>query len=126
LVGTIGEIHPDAAAAYDIYDRVYVGELDFEKKLENAKFDRTFVPLPKFSAVVRDLAVLVQEEVPVGVLQDVIQKSGGKLLESVELFDVYQGQQVREGYKSGAFSLTFRKEERTLTDDEVTLYMIRS
>jgi phenylalanyl-tRNA synthetase beta chain len=85
---------------------------------DNANFNRTFKDLPKFPATQRDIAMLVKDEVIVKDIEDVIKEKGGKLLEEVKLFDVYKGTQIKDGYKSVAYTITFRA-DHTLTDDEV-------
>ena len=87
--------------------------------IENATFDRQFKELPKFPAVQRDIAMLVKDDVIVKDIEDIIKAKGGKLLESIQLFDVYKGKQIKEGYKSVAYNISFRAKDKTLTDDEV-------
>lgn len=118
-LGTIGEIHPDVLEKYEIKRRVYIAEIDLNLLLDNASTVIEYKPLPKYPASVRDLAIIVEENVLVGDLIDAIKEKGGKLLEKVELFDVYRGGIITPGCKSLAFSLTYRAEERTLTDTEV-------
>ncbi len=119
-IGYVGEIHPSVAAAYNIGAKPYVAVIDFEKLAENATFDREYKALPKYPAVARDIALLVKENVIVKDIEDIIKAKGGKLLESIQLFDVFRGKQIPEGYKSVAYSISFRAEDRTLTDDEVS------
>ena len=78
-----------------------------------------FKELPKFPAVQRDIAMLVKDDVIVKEIEDIIKAKGGKLLESIQLFDVYKGKQIKEGYKSVAYNISFRAKDKTLTDDEV-------
>lgn len=85
-----------------------------------ADMEKVFKPLPKYPASTRDIALLVNEEVPIGQLEYIIRFTGGELLEDVKLFDIYRGDQVEEGKKSVAFTLTYRDPEKTLTDEEVT------
>jgi phenylalanyl-tRNA synthetase beta chain len=101
--------------------RVYGLEVDFEKVMEAAETMRYFSPLAKYPAVSRDIALLVDEEVTVGRMQQVIQEAGTDLLERVELFDVYRGNQVEPGKKSCAFNLVYRGKDRTLKEEEVSL-----
>ncbi len=118
-LGKIGEIHPSVSARYGIETPVYVGELDFENMFLNVKSDVKFKELPKFPAVTRDIAMLVDKSVPVSEIEAVIIKSSGKTLESVELFDVYEGEQIPEGKKSVAYSAVYRAPDRSLTGEEV-------
>lgn len=122
-IGYIGELHPSVAANYDIDARVYVGVIDMPSILEEANLDREYQPLPKYPAVARDIAMLVKDEILVKDIENVIKQRGGKILESYSLFDVYKGKQIQEGYKSVAYSITFRAPDRTLTEDEVNKSM---
>lgn len=119
-LGTFGEVHPDTADCYDLSTRVYVAEFALEPLFAAIENKRTlYKPLPRFPAVERDLALLCDEALPVADIQKVIAKAGGKLLEHVALFDVYQGAQIAAGKKSVAFSLYFRSAEGTLTDNDI-------
>ncbi len=119
FLGIIGEIHPDVAENYDICPRVYLCELDFDSMFLNAQTDRIYFSLPKYPAIDRDIAIVVEEKVYVREIENIILQNGGKILENVELFDIYRGKQVKEGYKSVAYSLTYRNAKKTLTDEEV-------
>ena len=88
-----------------------------------ADFDRKHEGIAKYPAVSRDLSMLVPKSVCAGTIEDMLIQRGGKLLESVKLFDIYEGAQVKEGFKSMAYSLSFRSKEHTLTDDEITAAM---
>ena len=121
--GYLGEIHPTTAENYNIGTRVYVAVIDMATLVENANLVNIYVPLPKFPAVTRDIAMLVKDEVIVKEIENVIRKKGGKLLESMNLFDVYKGSQIADGYKSVAYSITFRAPDRTLVDDDVNAAM---
>jgi len=118
-IGYAGEIHPDVLENYEISKKTYLAELDLDIILSKASRKVAFKPLPKFPSSDRDLAIVVEEKVLAADVINAIKEIGGKLLEEVELFDVYQGSQIAEGYKSMAFSLIFRAEDRTLTDKEV-------
>lgn len=117
--GIMGEIHPDVAENYDISARVYICEIDFEGLIRHSNTEKLYMPLPKYPSVERDIALVVEEKVFVKEIEDIIKSNGGKLLESVELFDIYRGKQVKEGYKSVAYNLVYRDINKTLTDDEV-------
>ncbi len=118
-LGIMGEIHPDVADTYGIGTRACVCEIFFDKVEGLAKTETRYVPLPKYPAITRDVAVTVDEEIAVGSMEEVITASAGELLESVQLFDIYRGEQIDEGKKSVAFSLTYRDMNKTLTDEEV-------
>lgn len=116
----LGEVHPDTASQYSLEQRVYVAEIRLRPLFAAAEGQRVvYQPLPRFPAVERDLALVCDQELPVAEMEKVIRTSGGKLLESVALFDVYQGAQIEKGKKSVAFSLLFRSKEGTLTDSDI-------
>lgn len=118
-LGVIGEIHPSVMRKFGIETPVYVGELDFENTFLNSKTDIKFKELPKYPAVTRDIAMLVDKSVPVADIEAVIVKASGKTLESLALFDVYEGAQIPEGKKSVAYSAVYRALDRSLTGEEV-------
>lgn len=118
-VGVIGEMHPTVIENYRLPERVYMLQLNLEEIIQASAGFKTCSPLPKYPAMERDLAVVVGREVLAADINRVIKNQGGSLLEKVSLFDVYQGQQIKEGYKSLAFSLRFQAIDRTLTDEEV-------
>ncbi len=124
-VGIIGEIHPEVAENFETPERTYVGMIEVAPLVNNAVMEVKYRPLPKFPAVTRDIALLVRDEIMVKQIEDVIVQKSGRLLEDVKLFDIYKGKQVPEGMKSVAFSITFRDEEKTLTDEEVNKVMDR-
>ncbi len=118
-LGIIGEIHPAVCRKYGLETSVYVGELDFENIFLNIKTDIKFKELPKYPAVTRDIAMLVDKTVPVADIEEIVKKASGKLLESISLFDVYEGEQIPEGKKSVAYNAVYRASDRSLTGDEV-------
>ena len=118
-VGYLGELHPDVADRYKIGERTYVAVLDMPAVIPFADFDRKYQGLAKYPAVTRDLSMVVPKAVLVGQIEDVLAQRGGKLLESYNLFDIYEGAQIGTGYKSVAYSITFRAKDHTLTDEEV-------
>ncbi len=118
-LGFVGEVHPAVADNYDIGTKVYTAVINMDILAEKADFDKSFKPLPKFPAVQRDIAMLVADSVIVKDIESIIKEKGGKLLEGVQLFDVYKGKQIAEGYKSVAYNISFRANDRTLTDDEI-------
>ena len=125
LVGYIGELHPVVAKNYGFKEgvRAYIAVLDMPEIVRFTDFDRKHEGVAKFPAVSRDLSMLVPKELCAGDIEDMILQRGGKLLENVKLFDIYEGAQVKHGYKSMAYSLSFRSKEHTLTDDEITSAM---
>jgi len=120
-IGIIGEIHPDVLDNYDIKTKVYAAELDFELIVEHTNLSVTYKPLPKYPAIVRDIALVVDEEVLVGEIEKVILENGKDLIESIKLFDIYRGNQIKEGLKSVAYSIVYRSFDRTLKEDEINL-----
>ena len=118
-IGIIGEIHVDVLENYDIGKKVYISHLDFDKIVEITNLDIKYKPLPKYPSTARDIAVVVKESVLVGDIENIILKHGEGLIEKVELFDIYRGNQIEEGLKSIAFSIIYRSYEKTLTDEEV-------
>lgn len=119
-LGIMGEIHPDVAEKFGIGTRAYCCEMFFDSVIRHANIEKVYEPLPKYPSTSRDIALLVEEDIQVGEIETVIQEEGKPILESVQLFDVYRGQQVAEGKKSVAFALTYRDKERTLTDEDVS------
>lgn len=122
-IGYVGEIHPQIASNYNIETKVYFGVLYLDKLLQLANFDISYKPLPKFPSMQRDIAMLVKDEINVKEIEKIIKEKGGKLLDGVNLFDVYKGEQIEKGYKSVAYSISFRSNEKTLTDEEVNAPM---
>jgi phenylalanyl-tRNA synthetase beta chain len=118
-VGYLGELHPDVAEEAGIKKRTYIAEINIDELLEIARSELVVVDLPKYPAVDRDLAVVVDKEQPVGQMLNLIKTTSGDLLESAEIFDIYEGEQVGENKKSVAFSLVFRAKDKTLTDEDV-------
>lgn len=119
-LGVIGQIHPLVAEGYGISGEVYVAELDFTGLQSALTPERVFHSLPKFPTVSRDLALVCDEAMTVGMLEACIKKAGGKLLRSIQLFDIYRGPGIAPGKKSVAFSLELRADDRTLTDEDTT------
>jgi phenylalanyl-tRNA synthetase beta chain len=118
VIGVLGELHPKLAKQYDLEQPV-VFQLDVEKLLAAIDEEILYQPIPRFPAVTRDLAVIVDEDVPAGEMEEGIWEVAGELLQSVTLFDVFTGEQIGEGKKSVAYSLIYRASDRTLTDEEV-------
>lgn len=123
VLGYMGEVHPDVADAYNIGTKAYVAVLDMPTIIENANFDIKYTGIAKYPAVSRDLSMVMKKDIMVGQVEEVIRKNGGKLLESCKLFDVYEGDQIAEGYKSVAYSISFRATDHTLEEKEITTVM---
>ncbi|MBR6223153.1 MAG: phenylalanine--tRNA ligase subunit beta [Lachnospiraceae bacterium] len=118
-IGFLGQLHPEVVENYGMKGEVYVAVIDMATVTMLANFDRKYEGIAKFPATSRDLALVMDKTILVGDVERVLKKCGGKLLENIKLFDVYEGEQVAEGKKSVAFSLVFRAKDRTLKDDEV-------
>ena len=118
ILGRVGQVHPLTAKNFGFDTEVYVAELDLEALFANIGDEARYVPIPKFPSITRDIAVVCDGEVSVGDLQAVIEKAGGKKLVSCTLFDVYTGEHIAEGKKSVAFALSYRADDKTLTDEE--------
>lgn len=119
VIGYLGEVHPEVADNYDIDTKVYVAVLDMPELLPYASFDRKYEGIAKYPAVSRDISMVVPKEVLVGDIEQVIEQRGGKIMEEYELFDIYEGAQIKAGYKSVAYSITFRAKDRTLEESDV-------
>ncbi len=120
VAGVIGQIHPAVCDNYSISGEVYVAQISFEAILAAAADEKQYKPLPKYPAVVRDLAILVDEDVLAADVEEIIKKKAKNLFAGLVLFDVYQGKQVPEGKKSMAYTLTLQSEEKTLADEDTT------
>lgn len=118
-VGTLGELHPEVAAAHDLPSGVYVAEIDLDALLAHAVLTPQFAALPRYPSVRRDVALVLPDSVPASAVDAVIRDVGGPLLESVALFDVYTGPPIPAGQRNLAYALSFRSLDRTLTADEV-------
>ena len=123
VIGYLGEVHPDVADNYNIGTRAYVAVLDMPEVVARATFDRKYSGIAKFPAVTRDISMVMPKSIMVGQVEEVIEKMGGKYLESYALFDLYEGAQIKQGHKSVAYSITFRAQDRTLEDTDVTTAM---
>ena len=123
VMGYLGEIHPQVADNYGIGDKAYVAVLDMPVVVKYADFDRKFTGIARFPAVSRDLSMVVPHEILAGDIEDMIIQRGGKILESYQLFDVYEGSQIKAGYKSMAYSVVFRAKDKTLEENEINTAM---
>ena len=122
-VGYLGEVHPLTADAYGIGERAYIAVIDILSVLEFAGFNHKYTGIAKYPAVSRDLSLVVPHQVLAGQIENVLIQRGGKILESYQLFDIYEGSQIKKGYKSLAYSIVFRSKEKTLEESEITSAM---
>ncbi|MBR3004883.1 MAG: phenylalanine--tRNA ligase subunit beta [Lachnospiraceae bacterium] len=122
-VGYLGEVHPVTAKNYGIGTKVYIACLDVKLLGELARFDKKFTEIPKFPAVNRDLSLVMTKDVSAGLVESIISKNAGRIMEHLELFDVYEGDRIAEGLKSLAFTISFRAKDHTLSDDEISPVM---
>ena len=123
VVGYLGEVHPEVCDIYGIGEKAYVAVLDMPEIVPLATFDRKYEGVAKFPAVTRDISMTVPKEILAGQIEEVIEQRGGKILESYTLFDIYEGAQIKEGYKSVAYSIVFRAKDRTLEEADITAAM---
>jgi len=119
FIGRVGEVHPNVSENYGVEPRCYIAELNLDILYKYADLNNKYKALPKFPAVTRDIALIVDDEILVQDIEDVIVAKGGNILESTKLFDVYKGKQIAEGKKSIAYAIVYRRSDKTLTDDEV-------
>jgi phenylalanyl-tRNA synthetase beta chain len=118
-MGIIGEIHPDVATDFELSNRAYVAQIDFDALVRHVSLVRQYKPFSRFPAVERDLALLVPAAMPAGALVDAAWRASGELLEIARIFDVYEGSNLPSGTKSVALALRFRASDRTLGESEV-------
>src|SRR5262249_30727058 len=119
-VGTFGELHPRVGAAFGLEGRIVLaGELDLQAILARVPARFTYVPVPRFPAALRDIALVLDEAVTAERVAAEIRAAGGGLLRGVRLFDLYRGESIPAGKKSLAYALTYQADDRTLTDKEV-------
>ena len=123
VLGYLGEVHPLVLENYNIGTRAYVAVLDMPAIVPFTTFDRKYEGIAKFPAVSRDLSMVVPHDVLVGQIENVLAQRGGKILEHYELFDIYEGEQIKKGYKSVAYSLSFRAKDRTLEEADINAAM---
>lgn len=123
VLGYLGEVHPEVADNYNLGTKTYIAVLDIAKLAEKADFDIKYQGVAKFPAVTRDISLVMKKTVLAGQIEEVIRKSGGKLLEDYHLFDIYEGENVGKDEKSLAYSIRFRAKDRTLEDKDVSAVM---
>ena len=125
VIGYLGEVHPTVAANYAIKERVYVAVLDMPEIVSRASFDHKYEGVAKFPAATRDISMVVPKKVLAGDIEKIFDEKGGQFLEKYDLFDIYEGAQIKPGYKSIAYSLSFRAKDRNLEDADITGAMDR-
>lgn len=123
VIATIGEVHPEVLDNYGIEKRAYLAEVNLSKVTKYSKVNKKYVEVPKFPAVERDIAIIVDEKVEVGQIEKIIIKKAKKLLEKMQLFDIYRNEKLGDNKKSVAYSLIFRDKNRTLSDEEINVVM---
>lgn len=123
LCGYLGEVHPEVLDNYDIGTKAYVAVLDMPNIVPLATFDRKYVGVAKYPAVSRDISMVAPKEILAGDIENVIKQRGGKILESCTLFDIYEGSQIKAGFKSVAYNITFRANDRTLDENDINSAM---
>ena len=129
IIATIGEVHPEVLMNYDINKRCYLAELNITKVVKYSKQNKKYQEVPKFPAVERDIAIVINEDIEVGAIEQAITKKskrllkGKKELEEIKLFDIYRDEKIGKGKKSIAYSLIFRDKQKSLSDDEVNPVM---
>ena len=111
------------ADTYGIGERAYVAVIDMPEILPYATFDRKYTGIAKYPSVTRDISMVVPKDILVGQIEEIIEKKGGAHLESFRLFDLYEGEQIKKGFKSVAYSIVFRAKDRTLEDADVNAAM---
>ncbi len=123
VIATIGEVHPEVLANYDMEKRAYLAEINLSKIVKYARANKKYVEVPKFPAVERDIAIIVDEKVEVGQIEKIIIKKSKKWLEQTKLFDIYRDEKIGTDKKSVAYSLIFRDKNKTLSDEEINKIM---
>ena len=122
-IGFIGEVHPVVQKNFEIGEKTYIAVIDMKAATDMADAYVKYQGVPKFPAITRDISLSMKKEVTAGEIEDVIKKAGGQLLESYELFDIYEGSQLLKGYKSLAYKIVLRAKDRTLTDSDANQIM---
>ena len=123
VVGYLGEVHPAVADNYSIGEKAYIAVIDIMDVLEFAGFNHKYTGIAKYPAVTRDLSLVVPHAVLAGQIEEIFDQRGGNILESYQLFDIYEGAQIEKGFKSMAYSLVFRAHDKTLGENEISAAM---
>lgn len=124
-LGYFGEVHPTVAANYSIKERVYIAVIDMPQIVGLSSFNRKYTGIAKFPAVTRDISMVCPKQILAGEIEKIIESKGGNYLESYRLFDIYEGNQIKLGFKSMAYTITFRAPDRTLDDETVNAPLSR-
>ena len=125
VVGYLGEVHPAVADNYSIGEKAYIAVIDILDVLEFAGFNHKYTGIAKYPAVTRDLSLVVPHAVLAGQIEEIFDQRGGNILESYQLFDIYEGSQIKDGYKSVAYSIVFRGKDKTLEESDISAAMKR-
>ena len=125
VIGYLGEVHPKVCANYGMKERTYIAVMDMPAVMEFVSFDKKYEGIAKFPAATRDISMVVPKDILVGQIEDVFEQKGGSYLESYELFDIYEGNQILKGHKSVAYSLTFRAKDKNLEEEDIASAMNR-
>lgn len=123
VIAVLGQIHPVVTQNYGISEEVYIAEIYVDKLVKYGKEDIKYKETSKFPAVERDIAIVIDEDIEVGRIEKVMTKRCKKVLEKLELFDIYRSEKLGQGKKSVAYALTFRSNEKTLNDEEINTTM---
>ena len=123
VVGYLGEVHPAVEDNYSIGEKAYIAVIDILDVLEFAGFNHKYTGIAKYPAVTRDLSLVVPHAVLAGQIEEIFDQRGGNILESYQLFDIYEGEQIEKGFKSMAYSLVFRAHDKTLGENEISAAM---
>ena len=123
VLGYLGEVHPLVASDYGIGEKAYIAVIDMPEVTKLATFDRKYQGIARYPAVTRDISMVVPKNVLAGQIEEMLLQRGGKILEECRLFDIYEGAQIKEGFKSMAYSIVFRAKDRTLEEADITAAM---
>ncbi|MCL1936695.1 MAG: phenylalanine--tRNA ligase subunit beta [Defluviitaleaceae bacterium] len=122
-IGIIGQVNPLVLENFEIKENVYICIVDMDEIISFIDLDKTYIPIIKYPKVTRDISIKVKSDIWAYQIEEIIKNCSGKLIENLNLFDIYQGNQIEDGYKSMAYSLTFRDKEKTLSDKEINIIM---
>ena len=123
VLGYLGEVHPTVAANYGIGEKAYIAVIDMDEVTKLATFDRKYTGIARYPAVTRDISMVVPKQIMAGDIETMILQRGGKILEDCQLFDIYESAQIKAGFKSVAYSIVFRANDRTLEESDITVAM---
>ena len=123
VIAVFGEIHPNVLENYGVSDRVYLAEINIDKLVKYSRAEKKYTSIAKYPAIIRDIAIIVDEKIEAATIERIIQRRAKKMLEEQKLFDVYRSEKLGENKKSMAYSLKFRSNEKTLTDEEINATM---